>query len=145
MRSILKITGLVPSLQQAIIMRSSLVQPFIIEPPCNAVYTYLLTASHLATEFTIHHVVEIILLLRAFEQEGITWFEERTWAGLGIGKILLLKLRKTHRFQNCYFTFVLNNDTSIFENSFDRFHLVHPGRIVFGTLHRQAAMRAGLI
>ena len=32
-RSILKITGLVPSLQQAIIMRSSFVQPFMMEPP----------------------------------------------------------------------------------------------------------------
>ncbi len=44
--SILKITGLVPSLQQAIIMRSSLVHPCMMEPPCSAVYTYLLMASH---------------------------------------------------------------------------------------------------
>lgn len=35
--SILNTTGLVPSLQQAIIIRSSFVQPCIIEPPCNAV------------------------------------------------------------------------------------------------------------
>ena len=32
-RSILKMTGRVPSLQQAIIMRSSLVQPRMMEPP----------------------------------------------------------------------------------------------------------------
>lgn len=37
MRSILKITGRVPSLQQAIIMRSSAVQPCMMEPPCRAV------------------------------------------------------------------------------------------------------------
>ena len=36
-RSILKITGRVPSLQQVIIMRSSFVQPFMMEPPCKAV------------------------------------------------------------------------------------------------------------
>lgn len=35
--SILKITGLVPSLQQAIIIRSSFVQPCIMEPPCNRI------------------------------------------------------------------------------------------------------------
>ena len=37
MRSILKTTGRVPSLQQAIITRSSLVQPCMMEPPCSAV------------------------------------------------------------------------------------------------------------
>ncbi len=37
MRSILKMTGRVPSLQHAIITRSSLVQPRMIEPPCSAV------------------------------------------------------------------------------------------------------------
>ena len=35
-RSILKMTGLVPSLQQAIMTRSSLVQPRMIAPPCSA-------------------------------------------------------------------------------------------------------------
>ena len=37
MRSILKMTGRVPSLQHAIITCSSLVQPRMIEPPCSAV------------------------------------------------------------------------------------------------------------
>lgn len=36
MRSILKITGRVPSLQQAIIIFSSFVQPRMIDPPCKA-------------------------------------------------------------------------------------------------------------
>ena len=35
MRSILKITGLVPSEQHVIIQFSSLIHPFIMEPPCN--------------------------------------------------------------------------------------------------------------
>ena len=35
--SILNITGLVPSEQQAIIVFSSFIQPFIIEPPCSPV------------------------------------------------------------------------------------------------------------
>ena len=37
MRSILKITGLVPSEQQAIMVFSAFIQPFIIEPPCKPV------------------------------------------------------------------------------------------------------------
>ena len=37
MRSIMKTTGRVPSLQQAIITRSSLVQPCMMEPPCSTV------------------------------------------------------------------------------------------------------------
>lgn len=36
-RSILKITGRVPSEQQAIIVFSSFIQPFMIDPPCNPV------------------------------------------------------------------------------------------------------------
>jgi len=35
-RSILKMTGLVPSLQQAIMTRSSFVQPCMMAPPCSA-------------------------------------------------------------------------------------------------------------
>lgn len=36
-RSILKITGLVPSEQQVIIVFSWFIQPFMMEPPCNPV------------------------------------------------------------------------------------------------------------
>ena len=44
--SILKMTGLVPSLQHAIMTLSSFIHPCMIEPPCSAVYMYLLMASH---------------------------------------------------------------------------------------------------
>jgi len=47
-------------------------------------------------------MVEIILLRRTLEQEGIARFEKRARAGFGIRQILLLKLRKTLRFQNGY-------------------------------------------
>jgi hypothetical protein len=37
MCSILKMTGLVPSLQQAIMILSSFIHPFMMEPPCSVV------------------------------------------------------------------------------------------------------------
>jgi hypothetical protein len=53
-------------------------------------------------------VVEIVLLRCAFEQEGIARFKERAWAGLWISQKLLLKVRKTLRFQYGYPAFVLH-------------------------------------
>ena len=44
----------------------------------------------------------------AFEQKGISRFEEWAGTGLGISQILLLKVRKALRFQYCYFAFVLH-------------------------------------
>ena len=49
-RSILNTTGRVPSLQQAIIIFSSFVHPFMIDPPCRAVYTYRLMASYASAQ-----------------------------------------------------------------------------------------------
>ena len=56
----------------------------------------------LAAKFTIHQVIEIVLLRRALEQKSVTWLEERAGAGFGIGQIPLLKVRKALRFQNGY-------------------------------------------
>jgi hypothetical protein len=43
-------------------------------------------------------VIEIVLLRRALEQKGIARLKERARAGLGIGQILLLKIRKNISF-----------------------------------------------
>ena len=45
-RSILNMTGLVPSEQQHIISFSRFIHPFMIEPPCSPVYIYREMASH---------------------------------------------------------------------------------------------------
>ena len=45
-RSILNMTGLVPSEQQQIISFSRFIHPFMIEPPCSPVYIYREMASH---------------------------------------------------------------------------------------------------
>ncbi len=45
-RSILNITGRVPSEQQHIISFSRFIHPFMIEPPCSPVYIYREIASH---------------------------------------------------------------------------------------------------
>lgn len=97
MRLILKMTCLVPSLQQAIIIRSSFAQPFIIDPPRSAVVHIAAECiPGLTAEAAIHQMAEIILR-DVFEQEGIARFEERPKAGLRIGRILLLKLFKVLR------------------------------------------------
>ena len=59
-----------------------------------------------AAESSVHQTVKIILLRRAFEQEGIARLEKRIWAGLRIRQILLLKLGKALCFQNRYSAFV---------------------------------------
>jgi len=38
---------------------------------------------------------------------------------------------------------IYNSDLSIIEYGVYRFHLINPGRIIFGSLHRRAAVRAG--
>ena len=64
----------------------------------------------LTAELTIHQVIEIILLRRAFEQESIARFKEGARAGLWISQILLLKIRKALCFQYGYSAFVLHSD-----------------------------------
>ena len=53
-------------------------------------------------------MIEIVLLRCAFKQEGVARFEERTRAGLRIGEVFLLKVRKAFCFQNCDSAFVLH-------------------------------------
>ena len=84
-------------LQQAIIMRSSFAHPFMIDPPCNAVYIPADGIPSFAAKLTIHQVA-IVLLRRTIERESIARFEEQEGAGLGIGQILLLKLWKALSF-----------------------------------------------
>jgi hypothetical protein len=61
-----------------------------------------------AAELSVHQVIEIVLLRCPFEQDGITWFEKRAWARLGVSQIFLLEIRKALRFQYGYPAFVLH-------------------------------------
>lgn len=58
MRSILNTTGRVPSLQQAIIIFSSLVQPSMMDPPWSAAYMYRLMQSQTSVQRVLPFFVQ---------------------------------------------------------------------------------------
>ena len=62
----------------------------------------------LAAELSIHQMIKIILLGRAFQQKLIAHVEKRTRPGFWVGQVLLLIFGKAFLVQNCNLTLVLH-------------------------------------
>ena len=111
MHSILKMTGLVPSLQQVIIMRSSFRPPLHNRAALQCrVHIPADSIPRLTAELTIHQVIEVILLRGTPEQKSIARSKEGTRAGLWISQVLRLKILKALRLQYGYSAFMLHSD-----------------------------------
>ena len=102
--SILKMTGLVPSLQQAIIIRPALHNGAALERRVDITADSI---PSLSTGFAVHQVVEVILGRGALEDELVTHIEERAWPGLGISQILFLVICKAFLIDHGNLAFVL--------------------------------------
>ena len=59
-------------------------------------------------ELAVHQVIEVILLGRPFEQEGVPFLEERARPGMGIGQVFLLVIREALGLQHGYLALVFH-------------------------------------
>ena len=80
-------------------MRSSFVQPFMMERvhiPADSIPCF-------TAKLTVHHMIEVILLWRSFEQKCIPYIEERARTRFGISQVLLMIVSETFLINNCDF------------------------------------------
>ena len=62
----------------------------------------------LPAELAVHQVIEVILLGRPFEQEGVPFLEEGARTRMGVGQVFLLVIREALGLQYGYLTLVFH-------------------------------------